>query len=123
MSGESSENIAAPPNNLTHYEYPEAANYPPEGWQFVTLDPDAERTTDGFSVYVYISKPVGGQIWLDGSGVVIQPYGVNYSTWIGEYKESRTALWVAFEPHGLTFVSPQYARISYRNAILPPAKN
>jgi hypothetical protein len=110
-----------PPNTLTPYQYPPEAEVPPAGYHFVALVPETEDPSlDHQMSWAYIYKPYGGQVWLQGSGVVIQPNGVPYSTWISITKETSWTPWVDYGPHGLIFNGAQNARMNYAGCYLGP---
>ena len=111
-------NDMPPPCDLTRHVYPTSADLPPDGYVFVDLGADNTPSGDDW-VKTYIWRDKGGQLWLDESGIVIQPFGVPYSTWIAMTKPLPNEPWVEFEPHGLYFTWPQYARISYAGCQLP----
>lgn len=71
-------------------------------------------------VFDFMTKELGGQLWLDGHGIVIAPNGLPYDTRIALAVPYPGEAVVDFEPHGLVFTSPQYARISYTGCELPP---
>ncbi len=121
-AAESNEPI--PPMNLTHYAYPEAANYPPAGYQFVRLGANstARSTNDpynGFDASEHVIQSQGGSMWDGGSGIEIAPWGVPNSVWIAMTQPNPDEPWVEFEPHGLVFEGAQVARISYVGCEFP----
>jgi hypothetical protein len=108
------------PNTITPYQYPEAANYPPPGYQFIALVNPEEVTLSDYWNFSYINKNNGGTVWLSASNIRIYPNGLPYNSWIGIGKESWTSPWLEFEPHGLVFNFPQRVRMSYAGCTLPP---
>lgn len=124
---QSPDDIGPQPFNLTHHPYPEGADYPPEGYQFVPLDGSrTNRSTDDPYddewVADKINKSKGGSVWMSGceSGIVIEPWALPYSSWIAMTRPSDDEPWIEFEPHGLVFNSSQYAQVSYDEYVLPP---
>lgn len=117
---EGMENTDLPPMDLSRYDYPDAADVPPAGYQLVELGKNVPSSDFWWNwVFTFVRRSKGGQLWLNGSGIVIAPYGVPYSTWIAMTRPNQDEPWVEFEPHGLYFTSSQYARISYRDCELP----
>lgn len=121
--GDSESGRKLPPMDLTRYEYPAEANIPPPGYQFVEIGQNNPGTTEDGWVYTYIRAALGGELWLNGNGLVIEAYGVPYNTWIAMTEPMPDEPWVEYEPHGLVFTSPQYARISYAGCELPAGMN
>ena len=122
----SSSSFVPPLFDLTRYEYPEAANYPPEGYEFIHLGINASsRTiTDGSNSFAseYVETDDDEEIFLDDieTGIEIEEDGVPYDTWIMVTRPNEEEPWVEFEPHGLVFTSSQLARISWEDCGLPP---
>lgn len=118
-------NEEIPPCNLTHYNYPAAASLPPPGYQFIQIGANnANRTIadlqNGLDETELIIKSQGGDMWDNGSGIMIDPWGVPNSIWIGMTRPDQDEPWIDFEPHGLMFTGTQTARISYAGCSLPP---
>jgi hypothetical protein len=109
-----------PPNNLSHYQYPEAANNPPPGYQFLQPAPGQTPSTDDLYAAMMIHRSKGGTLWLNGSCISIAPWAIPSSQWISMYQPSTNELYVDFETHGLFFDGPQQARISYADWTIPP---
>ncbi|MCX6640765.1 MAG: hypothetical protein NTW14_09835 [bacterium] len=129
-------NQETPPLEITHYQYPEAANNPPPGYQFIHLTtPDPVRVIDDPPqfvgpnyIYKFINKSQGGSVWLSKgapipanptfSGVVFSPWGLPYSTWIGIYQPDLDEPWVEYEPHGIYFNGAQHGHINFSDCDL-----
>lgn len=119
-----------PPFDLTHYPYPDGANYPPEGYQFVPLaggilDRAVDDPYNDEWETAHIIKSQGGELWMSDceTGIVIEPWGLPNSSWIAITRPAADEPWVEFEPHGLVFNSSQYAQISYDKYGLPGGVN
>lgn len=80
---------------------------------------NTDYTPGGDWVFTYVYRGVGAELWYEGSGIVIQPNGAPYSTWIAMTEPNPEGPWVEFEPHGLYFTKGQYARISYKDCPMP----
>jgi len=120
------EGTEIPQFSLTRHQYPEAANYPPTGYEFLQLGIcSALRVTNGPYddewVAVVINKSQGGELWLMDcvSGIIIEPWGMPKSGWIALTIPTEDEPWIEFEPHGLVFNYSQVARISWAECGLP----
>jgi hypothetical protein len=109
-----------PTNNLTHYQYPEAANCAPPGYQFVSIIDPNQCNVDDFWTCTYMLDQYGGWLWLMGSNIHVMPYSLPYNTWIAMYRENMCTPWIDYEPHGLVFEGAAFARISYAGCQLQP---
>lgn len=126
----SPDDLEPPPFNLTRYQYPENANYPPEGYKFVPIGANrVSRATDdpcnndweiGIVWYWW-----GGDVELeDETGIEVGSYAIPYwATWIAVTRPDSVEPWVEFEPHGLVFNYAQVARISWAECGLPEGLN
>ena len=117
------DDLEPPPFSLTLYDYPENADVPPDGYQFVNIGgDDPERATDCRWVYGLVYYYWGGGVfWEWRTGIDIGPYAIPYwSMWIAVTRPSYDQPWVQFEPHGLKFYYSQIARISWARCGLPP---
>ncbi|RJP82323.1 MAG: hypothetical protein C4524_00810 [Candidatus Zixiibacteriota bacterium] len=101
-----------PPQNPPRHDYVEPAA-PPPGYAYPTRNPNYHRVDDIPSASAFIVASLGGECWLNGSGVVIQPNAISSDQWIFLYEPSENELYMEFENHGLVFDGAQYARISY----------
>lgn len=120
----SPEDMQPPPFDLTRYDYPEAADYPPEGYQFVPIGANFSRGCDDYDDWEFGIVWVwwGGDVFLDDSetGIVVGPYGIpRWAAWIAVTRPYEDEPWVQFEPHGLVFTESQTARISWAECGLP----
>lgn len=120
--------LQPPPFNLTRFPYPEKADRPPEGYQFIKLatnTPQRGSDFDDWEVDV-VWRWWGGDVYLDDveTGISIEPYGIpGWASWIGVTLPDEDEPWVEFMPHGLQFTGPQTARISWAECGLPQGVN
>lgn len=122
----SPDDMEPPPFNLTRYQYPESANCPPEGYEFVPIG--AHRTVrstdfpggDDWEIGI-IWYWWGGEVLLDDdSGIEVGSYAIPYwATWVAVTRPDSAEPWIEFEPHGLVFNYSQVARISWAECVLP----
>jgi hypothetical protein len=120
------------------YNYPEEANYAPEGYQLINIhvksstrldydyedDYDFEWVNEWYGelwrgVVKRIDDDRGGRIGWDGSGIIIPGHAMRYSQHIYLMRTDPPEPWIDYGPHGLRFYTPVTIRISYRNCVLP----
>lgn len=122
----SPDEVPIPPFDLTHYQYPEKANYAPEGYQLIPLSvstPERATMDDDWACGL-IFYWWGGDVFLDDNetmGIDVGSYGIPYFVkWIAVTRPEETEPWIEFEPHGLVFNYSQTARVSWADCGLPP---
>ena len=110
------------PFNLTHHQYPEAANYAPEGYQLINIVAPTNRSVNlyfDFDVAEMINQSKGGDVMEENTGITIGAWGLPNSSWIGFTFPEDDEPWIDFEPHGMVFNSTQNARISFAGCEFP----
>ena len=114
----SAETEQPPPFDLSHYDYPDAADCPPAGYQFIELGAN-NQGHDGNWVTEYFTVGNNNRLKLDNNKLKVNAGGMPCDSWVAMTQPVEDEPWVEYEPHGLVFTSPQYARISYRDCQLP----
>ncbi len=124
------------------YDYPEAANYAPEGYQLINihvkavgrLDGDDDDGDDDYDFewrqeidgieYEGVAKEIkfykGDAIRWDGSSATFPARSLPYSRyWISMVRTDPPEPWIDYGRHGTQFSMPVTLRISYANCVLP----
>ncbi len=122
------------------YDYPEAANYAPDGYQLISFKDDEidGRMDDGnggdydtfwvcrqdrityFGVASLISSSETETISWNRGSISIPPNALpSDAQWISMACQIPRQPWIDFGPHGLVFNEPVTIRISYADGVLP----
>ncbi|MBU1938034.1 hypothetical protein KKG05_11600 [bacterium] len=127
------------------YDYPEAANYAPEGYQLINIHVKAVGRLDGGcdgdnadddydiewseevdgqlfrGVAKWIPFNRGGKIKWDGSRVDFkkESWSSGEGLWATMVRTEPPEPWIDYGPHGTQFSIPVTLRISYANCVLP----